>query len=142
MNAAMDCASGISVERRRRIDQNSEERNAALLVGGYDWTECSGWDIPDLGAGFRSDLKSTTPVWFFEGTWDASTPPPNAEEVARYFTLGAVIKVVRGTHATIDDLFAESSEFRPLVTSFLSGKPTRPPSTIELPTIPSQVGAY
>jgi pimeloyl-ACP methyl ester carboxylesterase len=86
MSFMMDCYSGISPERRRRIKQ---EARRTLLADTMDLPQpdiCDAWGNPDLGDAFRSTVRSKIPMLFISGTFDVRTPVSNAEEVRRGFS--------------------------------------------------------
>lgn len=69
----MDCASGISDARRKRIVKDP----ARELLGdpNIDLTVlCDIWDAPDLGEAFRENVVSDVPVLLLHGGWDTSRP--------------------------------------------------------------------
>ncbi|HEX5132722.1 MAG TPA: alpha/beta fold hydrolase [Candidatus Krumholzibacteria bacterium] len=78
----VDCASGASPERQRRIEREAE----ALPLGRtIDWPcpeICAAVGSPDLGGTFRAPLRSDVPVLFITGTLDCRTPGDNARDLA------------------------------------------------------------
>lgn len=102
MPLSMDCASGVSPERRDLI---AGEMPGALIgdVANLDLTTiCPYWPIEDLGDAYRSRVESAVPVLAVSGTLDVRTPPSQAEEVLAGFRNGAHLQIVGGGHG--DDL--------------------------------------
>jgi pimeloyl-ACP methyl ester carboxylesterase len=136
MYSMMDCASGISAPRRKLVRDDPAELSAMQVVGDLNlayFATCEVWGNPDLGTEFRSDLRADTPVLFIQGTWDVSTPPVNAAEVARGFRNGHLLTVERGTHFALYDLFQSWDGIRPLTRDFLRGRSIHPPERVTLP---------
>lgn len=132
----MDCASGVSPERRKRLLEDPAELRAMEILGDLNlsyFAACDTWQSPDLGDAFRADLIADTPVLFFQGTWDVSTPYANAVDVARGFRNGQLVAVEHGTHFTLHDLFRSWSPIRPLTRDFLRGERVDTPQRIALP---------
>ncbi|MEW6207203.1 MAG: alpha/beta hydrolase [Acidobacteriota bacterium] len=121
MPFAMDCASGVSKERRQRI---LREARGALLGNSIDFPfpdVCEGWGVLDLGEGFRSGVKSNVPALFISGTLDARTPISNAEEVRRGFTKSVHLIIDGAVHS--DPLFLSSPRIKDVMIEFLKEKP-------------------
>jgi pimeloyl-ACP methyl ester carboxylesterase len=131
----MDCASGVSAERRERLRCHPAERRAATLLGDLnrDYEACDAWHAPDLGARFRSDVITDVPAILFAGTWDFATPLENARRVARGFRNGKLVVVGRGTHLTLKDLAKLWPPFWQAVGRFLRESRSEFPESIELP---------
>lgn len=82
MPVAMDCASGATEARRRRI---ADEASRTLLGDAINLPYpdlCAALDVPDLGDAFRAPLRSDVPALLISGTLDGRTPPRQAAEVA------------------------------------------------------------
>ena len=81
----MDCASGASAERWRRIE--SEARTTLLgRTIDFPFPEIgAAIGYPDLGDAFRARLRSNTEVLFITGTLDARTPAENVDDLAPGF---------------------------------------------------------
>lgn len=120
MSVAMDCASGISAERRQRI---AAEAKLTLLGDAinYPFPEiCQGLGIPDLGDGFRAPLVSNTPALLISGTLDGRTRPRQAEELRRTMP-NAVTLVIEGAGHS-DPLFLSSPKILETMKAFLRGE--------------------
>lgn len=119
MSYVMDCASGLSEARRKRI---RAEASTSLLGDAIDlpWPDvCSAWSQPDLGDEFRANPKSDVPVLFLSGTLDGRTPQSNALEVAAGFPNSHHILVDGMSHGH-PQLFPELG---PVMLEFLRGHP-------------------
>ncbi len=132
MALMMDCASGATPARLRRIAK--EARDPAHLLGDavnvpYPdvWAACGD---ADLGDAFRGPMKCSTPVLFVSGSLDARTPPGNVDEICAGFSNYAHVIATHAGHEPIEML---SSEYRELLQNFLRGKPVKS-RTIELPS--------
>ncbi|HUP44007.1 MAG TPA: alpha/beta hydrolase [Thermoanaerobaculia bacterium] len=122
MSLSMDCASGVSPERRTAIRRQEE---TSLLGNPNMWLDaaCSAWPVEDLGDAFRSPVEASVPVLFISGTLDGRTPPENAEEVLRRFPNGRHLVIEGGSHD--DDLFLSSAEIVESMMAFLRGERPR-----------------
>jgi pimeloyl-ACP methyl ester carboxylesterase len=132
----MDCASGLSPARRARLDRDPADLRAQDILGDINLpysATCEVWNAPDLGEGFRADVKSDVPVLFVQGTWDMSTAFVNAEEVARGFSKGTLVSVEGGTHSVLWELFDSSPGARQLIGEFMRTGAVTGPRQITLP---------
>ncbi len=117
MGTAMDCASGMSAERRARIDRGI----AGSLLGrmtNYPFPDiCEALDLPALPDSFRTPVLSRVPTLFISGSLDAHTPPYQAEEVRWGFP--------NSTHTIVENAGHESTlplpEVQSLIVDFLKG---------------------
>jgi pimeloyl-ACP methyl ester carboxylesterase len=120
MSYLMDCSSGVSAERRERI--NSEAKDS-LWGGVIDFPfpdVCEAWAAPDLGPEFRSSVESRIPVLFISGELDGRTPASNAEEVRRGFPNSHHLVVEKAGHV---DATMFTAETKNVMVDFLLGKP-------------------
>ncbi|UCC83899.1 MAG: alpha/beta fold hydrolase [Gemmatimonadota bacterium] len=125
MAAAMDCASGVSPERRARIAREAETSILGDAVN-FPFPEiCEFFPHTDLGPEFRSPVSGDMPVLFISGTLDARTPPSNAEEVQAGFPNSEHMIIENGTHD--DDLLIVSPLILQGVLQFLRGEPVSEP---------------
>lgn len=102
MSFCMDCASGISPERKIKIQ---EEAVHALLGAYTDFPfpdVCTSWGIPELGSDFRSPVYSDVPTQFISGTLDGRTPVENAQEVMSGFSDAGLLVVENMAHSLGD----------------------------------------
>jgi len=119
---SMDCASGVSVERWRRVAQ---ERRETLLAGITDFPYpevCAAWSVEDLGESFRSAPESDRPVQFIVGTLDGLTPVANALELSRGLPNSGIITVELMGHEG-PGIWLDAPEVMPLLGAFLTGGP-------------------
>jgi pimeloyl-ACP methyl ester carboxylesterase len=117
----MDCSSGASVERHRRIQREAREtllENAADIVFP---DVCDAWGNPDLGRSFRAPVKSNIPVLFISGTLDGRTPVSNAEEVRKAFPNSKHLIIEGAWHS--DPLFLSSPKIKDVMLEFMRGVP-------------------
>ena len=117
----MDCASGASDSRRRRVEREAKE---TLLSNAIDFPfpgVCPGWGSPDLGRAFRSSVKSKVPALFISGTLDARTPVSNAEEIRKGFSNSAHLIIDGAVHS--DPLFLSSPKIKDVMLEFMKGQP-------------------
>jgi hypothetical protein len=121
MTFMMDCSSGISPARRRRI---AREAKSGLLADVMDFPfpdVCGAWGNPDLGKAFREPVKKTNiPALFISGTLDVRTPPSNAEEVRRGFPNGVHLIIDGAVHS--DPLFLSSPRIKDVMLEFMKGQ--------------------
>lgn len=122
MPLLMDCASGVSSDRWKRIE---EERNDIrnLLSDGImspffpeSCRECG--DI-DLGDEFRNGRACSTPVLFVSGTLDVRTPPANVLSIVGQFENASHIVVQNAGHESREWM---SVEYRRILQAFLRGE--------------------
>lgn len=116
----MDCASGVSPERRRRI---ALEAKTALLGDIMDFPQpvvCDAWGSPDLGDGFRAPVRTKVPGLFISGTLDVRTPPGNAEEVRKGFQTSVHLIIDGAVHS--DPLFLSSPKIKDVMLEFMKGQ--------------------
>lgn len=135
MPLAMDCASGASPARWRRIAVERGTRENLLgdaIHAPYLPEGCTVCGCEDLGEEFRAPLHSDVPVVFVSGELDARTPPENVEEIRTGFPRSAHVRVTNASHDA-RGLMAE--EFRDLLQAFLRGEPVTS-IRITLPPIP------
>jgi len=134
MKYMMDCASGISDARRKRIADDP----ARELLGDPNMdlsVLCDVWDAPDLGDSFRENVVSDVPVLLLHGTWDTSTPIENARDVVKSLKNGHLIEVVQGGHGALYDLLEHWPPMRKLVGDFLRGRATDIPKQVAMPPV-------
>lgn len=133
MPVAMDCASGATAARRRRI---AEEASRTLLGDAINlpFPElCAALNVPDLGDGFRAPLKSDVPALLISGTLDGRTPVRQAAELASGMP-NAVQFVIDGAGHS-DPLFLSSPQILVAMQEFLRGQPLSR-NRIEVPVKP------
>lgn len=125
----MECASGASAERIRRI----RAERATTLIGdarNFPFPEvCDvvyervpGLKLPD---GFREPVRSDVPVLLISGTHDGVTPFSNALEVARGLTNARHLIIEGAEHS--NDLLISSPLIGDGMLEFLRGEPQTHP---------------
>ncbi len=132
MSFMMDCYSGTSAARRKRI---AAEAKTTLLGDVLDFPfpdVCEAWGNPDLGDGFRKNPRSRIPALFISGTLDVRTPPSNAEEVRRGFSNSVHLIIDGAVHS--DPLFLSSPKIKDVMLEFIKGQKVSTTS-IALPAI-------
>jgi pimeloyl-ACP methyl ester carboxylesterase len=129
-----DCASGISPARKARILADP----ATALLGDINadyFAVCGIWNPHDLGPIFRSPLHTAVPILIFTGSWDVSTPMPNAYDVARGLSNVRLVRVEGGTHNTFGDLLREWPGMTDFAGAFLRGRSLPPLDRVDLPPV-------
>lgn len=132
MSVAMDCASGISSARARRI---AAEVPATLLGDAINAPfpqVCAGLKFADAGDAFRSPLVSDTPALLISGTLDGRTRPRQADEL-RLRMPNAQHLVIEGAGHS-DPLFLSSPKILDAMKAFLRGETLRE-RYIQLPPV-------
>ena len=118
MVLGMECSSGASAERWRRI---AEEAQASPFRNAMNFRYpdvCSALPPVDLGDAFRGPLVSNVPALFVSGTLDSNTPPFQAEEL-RWGMPNTTHLIV--TNAGHEDTVGHP-EVQAIVADFLAGK--------------------
>jgi pimeloyl-ACP methyl ester carboxylesterase len=91
MALMMDCSSGASAGRLRRLERERQDP-ANLLGDAINWTFpelCRACGSPNLGTEFRSNFECDVPTLLISGASDPRTPVANAEEVLAGFSHAA-----------------------------------------------------
>lgn len=132
MSMAMDCASGISDARRRRIAEEAPRTHLGDAINAPFPELCAGLGIPDVGNAFRAPLRSNVPALLISGTMDGRTRPRQAEEL-RMTMPNAVHLVIDGAGHS-DPLFLSSPKILEAMKTFMRGETLRE-RTIELPPL-------
>jgi pimeloyl-ACP methyl ester carboxylesterase len=98
MAAQIDCASGVSAERKARIEKEAAETLLGDVIDLPGPDVCDAWAPNDLGPAFRGPLVSDVPALFVTGAIDGRTPTSNAEAVRRGFSRQHLIEVENAAH--------------------------------------------
>ncbi|MEO1085376.1 MAG: alpha/beta hydrolase, partial [Acidobacteriota bacterium] len=132
MALMMDCSSGATPERWRRIGREARDpRNLlgdAILAPFYP-EACDGAGRLRLGDDFRGPLESDVPVLFISGTLDVRTPPGNVEELLPGFPNARHLVIENAGHESRELM---SPELRDLLQAYLRGEAVES-MTITLP---------
>lgn len=107
MTLVMDISSGVTKARKQQIQK--EARTALLAdIVNFPLSEMGHvFGNPDLGDGFRSQIKTDVPTLFVSGVLDNNTQPFQADEVRKTFK--------KSTHIIIDNAGHESMLVDPQV---------------------------
>lgn len=119
--AAMDCASGVSVERWSQVQA---EEKTAFLGREFDFPfpdVCEAWGVRQLEPAFRYEVRSDVPALFVSGTLDGRTPVSNAEHVKTGFPNSKMVIVEGAAHG--DRLFVGSPQITAVILNFMKGNP-------------------
>ncbi len=101
VGTCMDCASGASPERWRRIEQDAR---AALLGRTIDFPlpdACEAIGRPDLADAFRAPLRTRVETLFITGTLDARTPADNVADLMPGFSNARHLVIEDAGHAEL-----------------------------------------
>tara|TARA_R110002051_G_scaffold63132_5_gene114970 strand:- start:95845 stop:97674 length:1830 start_codon:yes stop_codon:yes gene_type:complete len=134
MGIAMDFASGVSDERRLKIENDT----ASQILGDINILYTLGegfWNEKKLENSFRKNVVSTIPILLVHGTWDTSTPIENAYDVLSTLKSGHLIEVIEGTHGALRELYKYNPSFLNMVENFIKGNKVDFPDRLELPAI-------
>jgi pimeloyl-ACP methyl ester carboxylesterase len=119
MHAAMDCASGVSPGRQRRVERQYDDILFRDLNFPY-MEGCTGWGVKPIGPSFWAPVRSSIPLLFISGTLDSKTPPFQAEEVRLGFPNSAHLVVDGAVHS--NPLFLSNPRIKEIIFDFLAGK--------------------
>jgi pimeloyl-ACP methyl ester carboxylesterase len=131
MPFAIECASGATAARRKKI---AAEAKTTLLGDAINFpfpSICAEWKVPELSDAFRRPVVSEIPVLFISGTLDGRTPPENAEEILRGFKNGVHLVLENTGHG--DVLYLASPKILEAMQAFLRGQPLPEPRIAALP---------
>jgi len=130
----LDCGSGISPARRKQLA--ADPAVAVLGEVNLDYqAACPVWGS-DLGDAFRKNFETTIPTVITYGTWDVSTPQENALELAPFFKKSTLVKVVGGSHGSLEDAMKASESFRRAMMKFAeTGDMSGVPAQVDLPAM-------
>lgn len=155
MSMAMDCASGVTEERRQRIAAEARQTLLGDAINLPFPEICTAVPVADLGDGYRAPVRSQVPALLISGTLDGRTRPRQAEALIPGMP-NAVHLVIDGAGHS-DPLFLSSPKILETMLRFLRGEPIverrialapvklLPPRTVvSLPdaTLRRYVGAY
>ena len=121
MQAATDCASGVSPERWSQI---KDEEKISLLGRALDFPfpdVCEAWGVPQLEPAFRLEIKSAVHSLFISGTLDGRTPVSNAEEIRQGFPNSTMVTIEGAAHGNL--LYVGSPQISQVMLEFMKGIP-------------------
>ena len=109
MGLLVDCASGITMERRNQIVKESSATLLGDAINDVQYHRCETLAQTDLGDAFRADLQSDIPVLLVSGSLDARTPVSNAAAVLKGLSQGQhlILEGVSHDFELGDDLFGQ-----------------------------------
>ncbi len=119
MSLAMDCASGVSAERRARIEAEAPSAAFGNVMNDLYEHVCSAIGVPQLDQTFREPIHSSVETLFVSGTIDSNTPPYQAEEVRWGMINGHHLIVI---HAGHEDMLPDPRVREAIATFFRSGE--------------------
>ncbi|WP_299111033.1 alpha/beta fold hydrolase [uncultured Winogradskyella sp.] len=134
MSNAMDFASGVSINRRIKIENDIASQILGNINYGYTMREGI-WNEKDLGSSFRENVTTDIPILLIHGTWDTSTAIENAYDVLSTLKNGHLIEVIEGTHNALYELYEYDKSFPAMIVNFIKGNTSNFPDTLELPKI-------
>ena len=123
MSVAMDCASGITAQRKALIAAETKRTLLGDAINIPFPEVCAAVNVPDLGDAFRAPLRSDVPALLISGTLDGRTRPRQAEEL-RLGMPNAQHLVIEGAGHS-DPLFLSSPKILEAMKTFLRGEPLR-----------------
>lgn len=132
MSLMMDCASGASAKRLERIKREAEECLLGDVVNFPHPDVCEAFGNPDLGAEFRSPLRSDVPMLLVSGTLDSRTPISNAEEIRAGLPNSQHLVIENAGHDEM--LFSQAPGLREAIVAFMrDGSVSRKRIAVEPP---------
>jgi pimeloyl-ACP methyl ester carboxylesterase len=117
MGTAMDCASGVSVERLAVINRETPTSLLGRMTNFPFPDICQLLTLPALPDDYRAPVMSTLPTLFISGSLDSNTPPYQAERVRWGFPNSVHVVVESAGHESTLPL----PEVQKLIVDFLSG---------------------
>lgn len=121
MSYVMDCASGLSGERRARIQHEAPETLLGDVIDFPFPDICDAWGCPDLGPAYRAPITSDVPTLFITGTLDGRTPTSNLDDIRPGFSQSHHILVEGAGHST--PTLVAIPAIRAATITFLRGEP-------------------
>lgn len=122
VHATTDCASGVSPERWRQIQ---DEEKTVFLERAFDFPfpeVCEAWGVRELEPLYRSKIRSDVNALFVSGSLDGRTPVSNAEDIKKGFPNSTMVIIEGAGHG--DRLFVGSPQITEVILNFLKGNPT------------------
>ena len=119
MTLAMDCASGISKKRLRRIHKEKQNTLFSNAINDPFPEVCNSIKYKKLGKKFRKRVKSKVKVLFISGTLDGRTPVSNAEYAQKGFKNSTHLIIDGAGHS--DPLFLSTPKIAETMFAFMKG---------------------
>ena len=123
MSVAMDCASGITAQRKALIASEAKRTLLGDAINIPFPEICAAVNVPDLGDTFRAPLRSDVPALLISGTLDGRTRPRQAEELRAGMPNAEHLVIEGAGHS--DPLFLSSPKILEAMKGFLRGEPLR-----------------
>ncbi|HYC88268.1 MAG TPA: alpha/beta fold hydrolase [Thermoanaerobaculia bacterium] len=123
MSVAMDCASGITAQRKALIAHEAKRTLLGDAINLPFPEICAAVNVPDLGDAFRAPLRSDVPALLISGTLDGRTRPRQAEELRAGMPNAEHLIIEGAGHS--DPLFLSSPKILEAMKGFLRGEPLR-----------------
>lgn len=120
MSFAMDCASGVSRKRARKIARQERASILGPLLNTFFPEVCSAWGVAELGDDFRSRLRSGVRTLFISGTLDGRTPARNVRDLRRGLRNSEWLVLEGASH---DRVTAPDSRVTDVILDFLADRP-------------------
>lgn len=127
-----DCSSHISQARQKRLTQTAPESfpNNSEYMNAL----CAGWDVTPLPPEFQQGTISQVPTLFVHGTYDTSTPYPNAVEMLEQFPNASLVTVYGGSHGALWEALSAHPPLADEIVGWFQGE--APPPDVTLGPIP------
>jgi pimeloyl-ACP methyl ester carboxylesterase len=104
MSVATDCASGVSANRKARIEREVAGTVLGDVANLFFEERCAAVNVRDLGDDYRAPLRTSVPTLFISGSLDSQTPPEQVEELRRGFARAVHVVVENAGHeSTLSD---------------------------------------
>ncbi|MEM8932133.1 MAG: alpha/beta fold hydrolase, partial [Acidobacteriota bacterium] len=116
---AVTCAAGASPARRDQIAAHAGSSLAGHRLDFHFPEVCAPLGVEPLDAEIRRPVRSDVPVLAISGSFDARTPPSNADEVLATLPNGAHLIIERAGHG--DDLLVSTPEIARRARAFFTG---------------------
>lgn len=117
MGPLMDCASGISADRRAVVKRQAQTALFGNVMNVEEEKLCAAFPTRALDDTFRSPIISDVNALFVSGTMDSNTPPFQAEEVRWGFSRGKHLVTDWAGH---EDLLTDAEVFG-IIVRYLGG---------------------
>jgi pimeloyl-ACP methyl ester carboxylesterase len=120
MSMAMDCASGLTDERRTRIATEAKQTLLGDAINVPLPEICAAVPVADLGDAYRAPVRSAVPALLISGTLDGRTRPRQAEALLPGMPKAVHLVIEGAGHS--DPLFLSSPKILETMLRFLRGE--------------------